>query len=90
MKRVYSLLPRNVAEKVRGLALSARRNGRRLCPLASSTAAHRLSRPALAHACHPQVRNFLEFDGGITDTHVLRASEGAHPRYGPVYRPAPG
>lgn len=38
-----------------------------------------------------QLRNFLEFDGGVTDTHVFRASDAPDKwsGFGTVYRPAP-
>ena len=50
MKRIYSLLPKDVARKL---------------------------------------RNILEFDGGVADTHVLRAGADAEGGYGPIYRPQP-
>lgn len=90
MKKIYGLLPAGVVKRVRfGRAELARAAPHG--PRTQEAALHVCSRFSLSALLPAQIRNVLEFDGGVADTHVSRASPNAPLWSGLdyVYRPPP-
>lgn len=91
MKRIYSMLPSKVVDKVRYASC---------CFLVTETRERRSRLTTPRPSRHPphffsQIRGVLEFDGGITDTYLTAARTGIDPwniltRGSARYRTPPG